>query len=193
MSVRECGQYHYEDKNGSCWTFMWQPILEGWSAQQVLMSVRNNCVSATNSTQNWFDTLHAIGETKMYSITMPKGKNVDEIAAHWIAGLLKIGKLKYYRALIIVKARPSEAKDKIIFSCYAAMQNELIRMTVKMEARFKPEKPAPIWTVKDTTIDILDSGAASNERSRDPAINLLHDCLSQLAHWHPFGIGGAIR
>ena len=183
MPIDKCGQYHFEDKNGSCWTFMWQPIPEDWSAQQVLMSVRNNCVNATNTTQNWYDTLHAIGETKMYSITMPPRKNVDEIVAHWIATLSELGKLKYYRSLIIVKARPPEAEGEIMFSCHAAMKNELIRMTVKMEARFKPEKPAPIWTVKDTTIDILDSGAASNERSRDPAINLLHDCVEGLAVW----------
>jgi len=185
MPISPYGQQDYQDPDGKAWTFVWGTLQQGWSIQQVLMIVRSNCVRATNATQTWLDTLHAIGESKMYSITTPRNKNVDEIAAHWLATLRDKDKIGYYRAFILVRARPTKAAGVLIFSCHAVTRGQLIRMTVEMGARIRPEKPAPIWTPQDTVIEILDTGAAKNERAMDPAIGLLHDCVTELAPWAP--------
>jgi hypothetical protein len=182
------GQYTFTERSGRRWMFMWQTLRPEWTIQQVLIAVRDKCVHSINATQSWWDTLHAIGDRKMYSVTAPKDKNVDEIAAHWVAALLELEQFKYYRALIIVKARPNEAKDEVRFVCHAAMCKRLMRMTVKMEPRIQASKPAPVWRVKDTEIVDMDADAVDHERALDPAVNLLRDCVLRLGPWDEFNL-----
>jgi hypothetical protein len=182
MSIPDAGQYNFKQSDGQPWTFMWQTVA-GMPINKILLALRDRCIWSINSTYDWYNTLHVIGDRKMYSVTMPRGKSVDEVAAHWLEALTVEKRLGDYRGMLIVESSRPTDHGLLVFVCHAATWRKLRRMTVTIEARIWPEKPAPVWTLVNTMMDEFDESATRRERARDPVAALLCNALSKFAPW----------